>query len=56
MWKRDQDVAPAPVTGASREHVVEVKPGTSPPPLVERRANDLGKSVVIKGELSGSEI
>lgn len=26
-----------------------------PPPLVERRANDLGKSVVIKGELSGSE-
>jgi cytoskeletal protein CcmA (bactofilin family) len=55
VWKRDQSAAP-PVA-APYQPVTEVKPVavTSPPLPPERVGNDLGKSVVIKGELSGSE-
>ena len=59
MWKRDQAVAPAPQPEPRVEPArVPVAPApemrmvSSP---VERAGVDLGKSVVIKGELSGSE-
>jgi cytoskeletal protein CcmA (bactofilin family) len=59
MWKRDQAVAPAPQPEPRVEPArVPVAPApemrvvSSP---VERAGGDLGKSVVIKGELSGSE-
>jgi cytoskeletal protein CcmA (bactofilin family) len=50
MWKRDQTVTPP---DAQRDQPVEpaTADGRSTPKLVM----DLGKSVVIKGELSGSE-
>jgi cytoskeletal protein CcmA (bactofilin family) len=59
MWKRDQAVAPAP---QSEPHVEASR--VPPAPATEmrvvassadRNGVDLGKSVVIKGELSGSE-
>jgi cytoskeletal protein CcmA (bactofilin family) len=59
MWKRDQAVAPAP---QPEPHVEPVRVPAAPAPEMrvvsssaERAGVDLGKSVVIKGELSGSE-
>jgi len=59
MWKRDQAVAPAP---QPEPHVENARvPGAPAPEMrvvsssVDRSGIDLGKSVVIKGELSGSE-
>src|SRR5580765_2218025 len=59
MWKRDQAVAPAP---QSEPHVeasrVPQAPATEMRVVAssaDRNGVDLGKSVVIKGELSGSE-
>jgi len=58
MWKRDQAVAPTP------QPEPHVEPARVPAPApemrvvassVDRSGVDLGKSVVIKGELSGSE-
>ena len=50
MWKRDQSVTPP---GPERAQSVEPAPVESRPPA--KLVMDLGKSVVIKGELSGSE-
>ncbi len=50
MWKRDQSVTPPP---AGRDQSAEGAPADSP--STEKLVMDLGKSVVIKGELSGSE-
>jgi len=59
MWKRDQAVAPAP---QPEPHAEPARVPAAPAPdmrvvssSVERAGVDLGKSVVIKGELSGSE-
>ncbi len=59
MWKRDQAVAPAPLPEAYAE---PTRVPSSPAPEMrvvssstDRVGVDLGKSVVIKGELSGSE-
>ena len=59
MWKRDQAVAPAP---QSEPHVDPARVPLAPAPEMrvvsssaDRNGVDLGKSVVIKGELSGSE-
>ena len=58
MWKRDQAIA---IPGARPEQSVETPraPSSSPERTMsastERVVVDLGKSVVIKGELSGSE-
>ena len=59
MWKRDQAVAPAP---QPEPHVEPARVPVAPAPEMrvvsssaERLGVDLGKSVVIKGELSGSE-
>jgi len=60
MWKRDQSVAAPSATRP--EPIVEQPINNNPPPemrvvgpSLERVMVDLGKSVVIKGELSGSE-
>ena len=50
MWKRDQSVTPP---GAPRDQSAGPAPVNSRPS--EKLVMDLGKSVVIKGELSGSE-
>ena len=50
MWKRDQSVTPP---RAQRDQSAEAASTDSRPP--EKVAGDFGKSVVIKGELSGSE-
>jgi cytoskeletal protein CcmA (bactofilin family) len=50
MWKRDQSVTPH---GAQRDQSVGPAPVDSKP--TDKLVMDLGKSVVIKGELSGSE-
>src|SRR5687767_6945683 len=50
MWKRDQSVTPPP---AGRDQSAESAPADSQ--STEKLVMDLGKSVVIKGELSGSE-
>jgi cytoskeletal protein CcmA (bactofilin family) len=58
MWKRDQTVAPAP---QPEPHVEPARVPVAPAPEMRvvsssvERGVDLGKSVVIKGELSGSE-
>ncbi len=59
MWKRDQAVTPAP---QPEPHVEPARVPAAPAPemrvvssSVDRAGVDLGKSVVIKGELSGSE-
>ena len=58
MWKRDQAIA---IPGARPEQSVETPRAPSVAPeramsaSTERVVVDLGKSVVIKGELSGSE-
>ena len=49
MWKRDQSVPPP---SAPRDQSAEASRAGSPG---EELVKDLGKSVVIKGELSGSE-
>jgi len=58
MWKRDQSVTSpdaAPVAPAEPE--ARTPPARPPNPAgpAGRTGNDLGQSVVIKGELSGSE-
>ena len=50
MWKRDQAVQPS---GTQRDSSPSVPP--TPPKAAENLVMDLGKSVSIKGELSGSE-
>ena len=50
MWKRDQSVTPP---SAHRDQSAEGAPADSR--STEKVVMDLGKSVVIKGELSGSE-
>ena len=70
MWKRDEAVKPTPGrvgTGASAEPVVGAPPIAAAEPVrtsnvasepqrgMERSAVNIGKSVVIKGELNGSE-
>src|SRR5713226_8261202 len=50
MWKRDQSVTPP---GAGQDRSTERAPADSR--STERVVMDLGRSVVIKGELSGSE-
>jgi cytoskeletal protein CcmA (bactofilin family) len=59
MWKRDQAVAPA---APPEPHVEPARVPVAPAPemrvvssAAERAGVDLGKSVVIKGELTGSE-
>jgi cytoskeletal protein CcmA (bactofilin family) len=50
MWKRDQSVTPP---GAHRDQSAAPSPADSR--STDKLVMDLGKSVVIKGELSGSE-
>jgi cytoskeletal protein CcmA (bactofilin family) len=50
MWKRDQSVTPP---GPQRAQSADPAPVESRP--TDKLVMDLGKSVVIKGELSGSE-
>jgi cytoskeletal protein CcmA (bactofilin family) len=59
MWKRDQAVAPAP---QPEPHNEPARVPAAPAPEIrvvssstDRTGVDLGKSVVIKGELTGSE-
>jgi cytoskeletal protein CcmA (bactofilin family) len=60
MWKRDQSVTP-PVAppGGHHDQSGDPAPPESRPPAESRATDtlvmDLGKSMVIKGELSGSE-
>jgi len=59
MWKRDDNVKPtpqppAPAAPPVQPTVVEA-PVSRPSPPMERNIVNIGKSVVIKGELSGSE-
>src|SRR5262245_18209661 len=60
MWKRDEAVKPAPAPPAAPQPTIaasapsprnEVQPTTK----MERDVVNIGKSVVIKGELNGSE-
>lgn len=60
MWKRDESVKPTPPPPAPPAPVAPQ--ATAPPkptgevrPQIERDKVNIGKSVVIKGELSGSE-
>lgn len=62
MWKRDESVRPstAPPTASAppAQAVTPEPPVAAPrpsPPPVEKTIVNIGKSVVIKGELSGSE-
>jgi cytoskeletal protein CcmA (bactofilin family) len=63
MWKRDDNVRPAPPpspasgTPSSQPVISDVPVAASPRPSppVEKNIVNIGKSVVIKGELSGSE-
>ena len=64
MWKRDEGVRPPqPTTGSTSAAPSAVPPAPQPPPAPrqevggkqERDVVNIGKSVVIKGELSGSE-
>ena len=69
MWKRDEAVkptpaasgptpAPAPAVGQPPAAAAELRTSnyaTEPPRGIERSAVNIGKSVVIKGELNGSE-
>ena len=64
MWKRDESVKPtppppaapaAPVASAPAPAASASKPGSDTRAQIERDKVNIGKSVVIKGELSGSE-
>ena len=64
MWKRDEGVRPPqPTTGPTSAPSAAVPPAPPPPPASrpevgskqERDVVNIGKSVIIKGELSGSE-
>jgi cytoskeletal protein CcmA (bactofilin family) len=66
MWKRDEAVkpstpagpAPAPAAGpspAAAADTIRTAPAVNEPRGLERTTVNIGKSVVIKGELSGSE-
>ena len=66
MWKRDDAVRPAPGAGTGPAQVGNAQSVNTAPPAAEpvrtepQRGNEratvnIGKSVVIKGELSGSE-
>ena len=59
MWKRDEAVRPPQASGTSpvtpSPTVEPVSPRVETPKQSERDMVNIGKSVVIKGELSGSE-
>src|SRR6201988_1856269 len=62
MWKRDEAVRPASgQPAAPQQPTAPVTPGAPPPrpeasrSLMEKDIVNIGKSVVIKGELNGSE-
>jgi len=58
MWKRDEGVKPVSDVTPSAQPPQTSMPGTpqpAPRPQTGRDAVNIGKSVVIKGELSGSE-
>src|SRR5689334_5556923 len=62
MWKRDEAVKPTPPPPAPAAPPVAVQPAAAPQPVAgDKRPQigsdkvNIGKSVVIKGELSGSE-
>jgi cytoskeletal protein CcmA (bactofilin family) len=61
MWKRDEAVKPTPPPPAPAAPPVAAQPAAAPQPVsdkrpqIERDKVNIGKSVVIKGELSGSE-
>lgn len=59
MWKRDESVKPTPPPTAPpapvAPQVTAPKPTGDVRPQIERDKVNIGKSVVIKGELSGSE-
>ena len=64
MWKRDESAKPtppppaapaAPAAPAQASAASASKPGSDTRPQIERDKVNIGKSVVIKGELSGSE-
>lgn len=56
MWKRDEAVKPPqPATGSSSAPAAATAGKSEPAPRHERDNVNIGKSVVIKGELSGSE-
>lgn len=54
MWKRDEAVRPPAATAPGAPPPSAPEPTTSRPTL-ERDMVNIGKSVIIKGELSGSE-
>ena len=59
MWKRDEAVKPtgqpAPAAAPAPQPSVSVPPPQPEPRRIERDVVNIGKSVVIKGELNGSE-
>ena len=61
MWKRDESVKPtpppppAPAPPAASVQAAAPKPSVDVKPQIERDKVNIGKSVVIKGELNGSE-
>ena len=61
MWKRDEAVRPAGSPPVAPAPQAPAATGTTPGPRAEARTNmekdivNIGKSVVIKGELNGSE-
>jgi len=57
MWKRDDGVKPASDAASSAQapQAIPATPQPGPRPQTGRDAVNIGKSVVIKGELSGSE-
>ncbi len=57
MWKRDEAVRPPQPTGSGQPPAVteSTSPRMEPLRQTERDKVNIGKSVVIKGELSGSE-
>src|SRR6201993_4844455 len=58
MWKRDEAVRPAPAPPATPQTpavAAAAGPRTEAPNKMERDVVNIGKSVVIKGELNGSE-
>jgi len=58
MWKRDEAVKPAspqPAAPAAPVAPIQSAPSSPEPRRIERDMVNIGKSVVIKGELNGSE-
>ena len=59
MWKRDESVkpaaAPAPTATAAPSAPIAAAPSAEPRAQLGRDMVNIGKSVIIKGELSGSE-